>query len=216
MIRLENIRKSYGGKAVLAGVNLEVRDGEMLAIIGESGNGKTTLLNIMAGIENHEGRYYFNEQLVSSYSRREKEMFRREHVGMVFQNFQLLEDMNCRDNIFLSLAYGRKKIGRGRLSEILESIGMTGFEKRDVRSLSGGEKQRIAIGRCLFGDNELILADEPTGALDEKNGKKIIVLLKKMCLNGRTVIIVTHDEKVAEKCDRIVKLENGMVHQIVP
>lgn len=211
LLKLENIRKSYGNQNVLKGVRLEMDKGKMTAIIGKSGCGKTTLLNVLSGTDCFEGDYFFEDELINCQDERQLEHLRRDKVSRIFQDYQLLDHLNCLQNVLLPARYG-KKDGK-RADEIFETIGLQGYQRRRINDLSGGEKQRIAIGRCLMSGNPLILADEPTGSLDSANAMMIMNLLRQMCLSGYSVIVVTHDKEVAGLCDGVLELKDGVIYQ---
>ncbi len=211
LVRLENIRKGYGDQQVLMGLSLQIEKGEMIAVTGRSGCGKTTLLNILSGTDDFEGIYMFEDEFINCRDKRSLEKLRREKVSRIFQDYQLLEHLSCRQNILMPAVYGRKD--KGKADRILETIGLKGYQKRKISELSGGEKQRIAIGRCLMSGNPLILADEPTGALDAENGRMIMGLIRQLCDEGFSALIVTHDRETADLCDRKAELRDGVLLQ---
>lgn len=212
MIELRNVSKSYGDRQVLKNISMKIETGSVVAITGESGCGKTTLLNILACYDDWQGEYYLNGEYINCQNRKQMEMVRRYRVNMVFQNYNLLPYLNCRDNIMLPDMYKRKKSARRKAEAVMEKTGMKGYEKTSVEKLSGGQKQRIAVGRSLMSECDIILADEPTGALDSKTADNITDLLYQLKYLNNTVIIVTHDEKTAAKCDRIIRLEDGILY----
>lgn len=186
----------------------------MIAIMGKSGSGKSTLLNIMAGlIEVDSGEYNFFEKEISSLSEREVLEFRRHDIGIVLQYFGLIENRTVFKNVMLPSKYVKenKKTKQKKVKDILKKLEIENKEKVYPNTLSGGQKQRVAIGRALVKEPRVILADEPTGALDEETGKQVLKLFKQMKEAGITVIIVTHDKEIADLCDRTIRLVDGRV-----
>ncbi|MBR4344968.1 MAG: ABC transporter ATP-binding protein [Lachnospiraceae bacterium] len=218
MIQLKDITKIYkngnNDLYALKKINLEIEKGDFIAIMGASGSGKTTLLNILGCMDAAtEGEYTFDGEKVSELKPSKTDLFRREHIGFVFQNFALLKDYTLRENVEIPLrALNIPKKKRNRISDdILSRVGLADYIKQYPTKISGGQQQRCAIARALVSGADLILADEPTGALDSKTGQEILDLLKKINSEGRTVIIVTHDEKIAIRANRIIKLEDGCI-----
>lgn len=218
MITMKAVVKKYNTNenelVALKGINLEIKDGEFIAVMGASGSGKTTLLNIIGCMDQiTDGEYYYNEQAVHTFTSTMADIFRRDNVGFVFQNFALLKDYTLRENVEVPLrAKGISGKKRKDLSEaILERVGLKDYINTVPTKISGGQQQRCAIARALVSGADLILADEPTGALDKATGQEIMDLLKTLNDEGRTVIIVTHDENVANRTKRIIKLEDGEI-----
>lgn len=216
MIKLENVVKIYGkneSKTVaLDGVSLEISDGEMLAIMGASGSGKSTMLNIIGAMDElTEGRYFYDDVEVNTLKGSKLHKFRKENVSFIFQNFALMNDYTVYENVELPLLTKKisKKDRKKIVMEQMEIMGITDLAKKFPTKISGGQQQRCAIARALASGNQLILADEPTGALDKKTGEDIMEAFRKMNELGKTVIIITHDENVAEKCDRIIRISDG-------
>lgn len=219
MIILTNVHKIYNQKKAnefeaLKGVNLTVADGEMTAIIGKSGAGKSTLLHILACIDSYEsGEYRIDDILVKQLSEKQYAQIRNEKIGMVMQDFALVDDFSAIENVMLPLDFAnKKKANRRELAmKALESVGMESMAKKPVNKLSGGQKQRVAIARAIVNEPSMILADEPTGALDTKTAAEIMQVFKRLNEAGKTVIIVTHDMGVAEQCDRIIEISDGRI-----
>lgn len=213
LIVLENICKSYGKGtklvSVLDHVNLTVEEGEMLAITGKSGAGKTTLLDIIGAIDYaDEGKYLFNDKNVRFRQTSDGVRFRRANIGVIVQHFALIDDFNVFDNIGMALWESRisEKEKNRRTNEILDRLEISNLKTQYPPELSGGEKQRVAIGRAIVKKPALLLADEPTGALDAGTEKVIMSILKSLHEEGVSMIIVTHDMEVAAQCSRVFEL----------
>lgn len=219
MIKLDNIVKIYNPKKAnefeaLHSVSCEIDDGEMVAIIGKSGAGKSTLLHILACIDNYQnGEYTIDGTLVKNLSERQYAKIRNEKIGIVMQDFALVEDFSAIENVLIPLNFAKKKTKnkKEKALEALKAVGMDEFAKKPCNKLSGGQKQRVAIARAIVNEPAMILADEPTGALDTKTSAEIMGLFKSLNSQGRTVVIVTHDPKVAEQCDRIIEISDGNI-----
>lgn len=219
MITLKNIVKIYNPKKsnefeALHKVSATIEDGEMVAIIGKSGAGKSTLLHILACIDSYqEGEYTIDGTLVKALSERQYAKIRNEKIGMVMQDFALVEDFSALENVMIPLNFAKKKIPnkKEKALEALRSVGIENLAKKPCNKLSGGQKQRVAIARAIVNEPSMILADEPTGALDTKTSAEIMELFKKLNEQGRTVVIVTHDPKVAEQCGRIIEISDGKI-----
>lgn len=218
-IRLENINKFYGTEPntvhALKNVTLNINDGELLAIMGRSGSGKSTLLKVLGGLTGiQSGEYYYGRILLKN---KENQMskFRNQHIGFIVQNYALLFDRSVYDNVELPLRYSHvtRRKREEMVMEILEKVGMGDLADRFPGELSGGECQRVAIARAIVNNPKIILADEPTGALDEETEKLIMDILINLNKEGKTIVIVTHDSQIANQLNRIVYLRNG---EIVP
>lgn len=214
MFRIKNLTKIfYGGEEVRAlnDVSFEINDGELVAIIGKSGSGKSTLLNIMGLLDSAtEGGYYINEKKASSLPEEEKARLRNMEIGIVLQDFALVERYTVSQNMAIPLIYSKKNLNKEKsIRDILNLVGLS--EKKDTPAykLSGGQKQRVAIARAVINNPSLILADEPTGALDSKTSEEIMELFLKLNKEGKTIVIVTHDKQIAQKCKRIIELSDG-------
>lgn len=216
IIELKKIGKVYGsGDAstmALKNVNLKIEEGEFWSIMGPSGSGKSTLLNIIGCMDKPtSGSYILKGQDVSDYNANELSTMRNEVISFVFQNFALLNDYSVYDNIVLPLNCRRmsQKEKRERARAIMEKLGIEKLSKKKPTQISGGQQQRVAIARALISEPDILLADEPTGALDRKNGEELMKILKEINEEGRTVIIVTHDEKVASVAKKRLYIEDG-------
>lgn len=218
MIKLIHVKKDYteGGVVTnaLKDINLEVKDGEFVAIMGASGSGKSTLLHILGGMDKlTSGEYYYNDEAVHDMSMGRLNIFRRDHVSFVFQNAALMKYYTVAENIempLLSMNVGKKE-RKKIIEEKIEAVGIAHLAKKLPIHISGGEQTRTAIARALAGDNELLLADEPTGALDQTTGKEIMEVFKKVHEMGKTIILITHDPNVAAYADRIIRIEDGKI-----
>lgn len=218
MIELNNIHKSFGKNEArvdaIKGITLTVGDKEMVAVMGKSGSGKSTLLNIIGGMMSmDDGEYIYQGRPVNFKSQKAITDFRRNEIGFVVQYFALVEDLNVYDNVALPLkfqGYSRKKIKR-MVWSALEELGIEDKVKAYPNELSGGQQQRVAIARAIVKNPGLILADEPTGALDQATGEEVQNIFSRLNESGKTVIIVTHDKNVAERCGRIIRIKDGMI-----
>ena len=218
MISIKNITKIYNKNSndipALQDVSLEINDGEMVAIMGASGSGKTTLLNILGCMDSwDEGNYLFDGTDVGKLKGYQLDKFRRQQFGFIFQQFALLKDYTVRENVELPLrALNMSKKKRYEIiMDMLGKVGMEQYADKIPAKLSGGQQQRCAIARALVTEASVILADEPTGALDSKTGKEIIDLLIQLNRSGKTVVIVTHDEKIAKQTSRMIYLKDGKI-----
>ncbi|WP_287388316.1 putative bacteriocin export ABC transporter [Lachnospira sp.] len=209
ILLLKGISKKYDNNEVLSGVNLSVMSGDMIAIVGESGRGKTTLLNILGLIINpSDGEYLINGKQIKNIDSREAMMIRRNYIGYLFQNYGLVEDETVEWNIKLAFSYKKMK-NKEKNDEVLfylQKFGLENSLKKKVYQLSGGEQQRVALIRLMIKDTPIILADEPTGSLDKNNRDLIMEELIKFNKTGKTIIIVTHDNEVANMCKRKIDL----------
>lgn len=221
MIRLEHINKTYNNGAplhVLKGINLDINRGEFVSIMGASGSGKSTLLNILGILDNYDsGEYYLNDVLIKNLSETKSAEYRNKMIGFIFQSFNLIPFKNAMENVALPLFYqgiGRKKRNLTAM-EYLEKLGLKDWAHHMPNELSGGQKQRVAIARALITKPQIILADEPTGALDSKTSIEVMNLLKELHDNeGLTIIVVTHESGVANETNKIIHLKDGIIENI--
>lgn len=215
LLSLKNISKYYGKKQqikALDGFSAIVQEKEMLALMGKSGSGKSTILNIIPGIDlTDSGNYVFEKEDITRKKGDAMTLFRRKNIGIVMQHFALVEDMDCFENIALPLRLEKvnKREIYNRVGEVANKLGIADKLKKIPRELSGGEAQRVAIARAIINKPKLILADEPTGALDEENSLKIMEIFKQLNDEGITLIVVTHDPEVAAKCRRTIWIKDG-------
>ena len=218
MIRTENLTRIFRTEEVetiaLNGVNIEVEDGEFIAIMGPSGCGKSTLLNILGLLDSPtEGKYWLNNEEVGHLKERERTAYRKGRIGFVFQNFNLIDELTVEENVDLQLKYlGVGKAERKeRVLEILRKVKLSHRAKHYPHQLSGGQQQRVAIARAVVGKPSIILADEPTGNLDSKNGMEVMQLLSELNDEGTTIVMVTHSKHDATYASRIINLFDGQV-----
>ncbi|MFV0247981.1 MAG: ABC transporter ATP-binding protein [Tenacibaculum sp.] len=218
MIKIENLHKSYPtGKEslhVLKGLNLHIKEGEFVSIMGSSGSGKSTLLNIVGLLDIHDkGKYFLNKQLIENLNEKKAAILRNKFLGFVFQSFNLISYKTALENVALPLYYK----GESRKEQLktayhyLEKVGLKQWAKHLPNELSGGQKQRVAIARALVANPKVVLADEPTGALDSNTTNSVMSLLKEINNEGMTVFVITHEKEVAEQTDRVVKLKDGVI-----
>ena len=220
VIRMENIVKTYYlGKPneleILHGINLTVNKGEFVSIVGESGSGKSTLMNIIGVLDRQtQGNYYLEGQDVNGMSDEVRSAIRNRRIGFVFQNFNLLPRANALKNVMVPLLYGEEhsKNGKEHAMEMLKMVGMEDRADHRPNELSGGQKQRVAIARSMINDPAIILADEPTGALDSKTGHMVMDLFHKLHEEqGKTIVLITHSQELAQETERIVTLLDGQI-----
>ena len=220
MIRLEQIHKTYHNGSplhVLKGVDLEIGKGELVSIMGASGSGKSTLLNILGILDDYDsGNYYLNDVLIKNLSETKAAEYRNRMIGFVFQSFNLISFKNAMENVALPLYYqnvSRKKRNMQAM-EYLEKMGLKEHALHLPSELSGGQKQRIAIARALIARPQIILADEPTGALDSKTSQEVMDLLKEVNREGMTLVVVTHERDIATQTNKIVHIKDGIIGSV--
>ncbi|MCX8022181.1 MAG: ABC transporter ATP-binding protein [Syntrophorhabdaceae bacterium] len=220
MITLKNIKKSYfiGERElpILKGIDLEIGNGEFVILMGVSGSGKTTLMNIIGLLDKQtEGEYIFMGRTIDGLEDEVLANLRNMHIGFVFQQFFLLPYLNALENVLIPIVYSQKEIKhpRDKARQLLARFGLADRVHNKPSQLSGGEQQRVAIARALINEPDLILADEPTGALDTKTGGEIMELFRMLNDEGKTIIVVTHDPKLASYGKRLIRIEDGTISQ---
>ena len=226
MIQLNQIKKDFGkGEArqtILKGISLDIKEGEMVSIMGPSGSGKSSLLNIIGLLDGmYEGEYLLDGINVADLTEKEQAGLRGEKIGFVFQSFHLLKDLTALDNVRMALILAnerksmKQRMGKKEMIQksqyMLERLGMKDHMDQRASELSGGQQQRVAIARALVNEPSVLLADEPTGALDQKNGETLLELLSEIHGDGNSIVMVTHDSKVASVAERQIYIEDGKI-----
>lgn len=220
MIVLNDIRKHYdvGGQKleVLKGINLEIETGQLTALMGTSGSGKSSLLNILGLLDSeYQGSYTLSGESMSELSEEKAALIRSQKIGFIFQSFHLISHMNLVENVGLPLKYQNVSVKerRERARAMLDRVGLLSHEKHLPNELSGGQKQRVAVARALIANPDMILADEPTGALDSKTSAEIMEMFKEISKEKKTILIVTHDQLVANQCKNVIRISDGSISQ---
>lgn len=218
MLELRSLHKSYKMGSnylhVLKGINFKVNEGELVAIMGSSGSGKSTLLNILGMLDSADkGSYFLDKIEIKNLDETKAAKYRNEFLGFVFQSFNLINYKNAVENVALPLYYrgiSRKKRQTEALN-FLQKVGLSNWSSHLPSELSGGQKQRVAIARALVSNPKVLLADEPTGALDSKTSNEVMSIIQKINNEGKTILVVTHEEEIAKMCKRVVKLKDGLI-----
>lgn len=217
ILKIENLKKVYGSGETevkaLDDISFQVEEGEFIAIIGPSGSGKSTLLHSIAGLEKPtSGKMYFYDKDIYKMNKKELTILRRQKIGIIYQFYNLIPTLNVEENITLPIELDRKKIDTKKLDEIIKFLGLEKRKKHLPNELSGGQQQKVAIGRALMINPTIILADEPTGNLDSKSSEEIMQVLKKANKDYKqTIIMITHNLEIAKLADRIIKIEDGKI-----
>ncbi len=217
ILKIENLKKVYGSGETevkaLDDISFQVEEGEFIAIIGPSGSGKSTLLHSIAGLEKPtSGNVYFYDKDIYKMNKKELTILRRQKIGIIYQFYNLIPTLNVEENIILPIELDRKKIDTKKLDEIIKFLGLEKRKKHLPNELSGGQQQKVAIGRALMINPTIILADEPTGNLDSKSSEEIMQVLKKANKDYKqTIIMITHNLEIAKLADRIIKIEDGKI-----
>lgn len=217
ILKVENLKKTYGkGDAevkAIDDVSFEIEEGEFVAIIGPSGSGKTTILHTLAGLEKPtSGKVYFYDKNIYEMNKRDLTILRRQKIGIIYQFYNLIPTLNVEENITLPVELDKKRVDKEKLKEITTFLGIDNRRKHLPNEISGGQQQKVAIGRALIINPTIILADEPTGNLDTKSSNEIIQLLKKANKEYKqTIIMITHNLDIAKQADRIIQIEDGRI-----
>ncbi len=209
MIEIKKLNKSFGDRKIFKNFNCKFEDGLITAIIGPSGCGKSTLLNIIGLLDaDFDGELIYNDCNLSRIKEKQRDRYRRETINYLFQNYALIDDETVQENLLLALEYDKiSKLEKiKRINKVLKHLNLNDYNNKKVFTLSGGEQQRVALARVMLKSGNVILADEPTGNLDDKNSNIVMNILKEFKDSGKTVIIVTHNNCIAKMCDQIIKL----------
>ncbi|MDN3651484.1 ABC transporter ATP-binding protein [Thalassotalea ponticola] len=218
MLKLQNLSKRFETDEVettaLNSINLTINSGEFVAIMGPSGCGKSTLLNTIGMLDSpSDGHYFFKDEDIANYSESSLANIRKQHIGFIFQSFNLIDELNVEENVELALLYHNinKAERKKRVAEVLKKVGIDHRAKHMPSQLSGGQQQRVAVARAVVGKQSVILADEPTGNLDTEHGREVMEMLQQLNKEGTTIIMVTHSPSHAEYASRIVNLLDGQI-----
>ena len=220
ILKVENLKKIYGkGEAQVVALNdisFEVEEGEFIAIIGPSGSGKSTILHTIAGLEKPtEGKVYFYDKDMYGMSKKELTILRRQKIGIIYQFYNLIPTLNVEENISLPIQLDKKRVDKEKLGEIIKFLNLDNRKKNLPNELSGGQQQKVAIGRALIINPTVILADEPTGNLDTKSSNEIIGLFKRINKEYKqTIVMITHNLEIAKLADRIIEIEDGKIKNV--
>ena len=209
MIKIDNLSKSYGDNVIFQNLNLNFNDGTMSAILGKSGCGKSTLLNIIGLLDqDFQGNIFYNNEKIDINNEKKRNEFIRNNVNYLFQNYALINDENVENNLMLALEYEKIDIKKKKemIAKALRIVDLENYQTKKVFTLSGGEQQRISLARVMLKRGNIILADEPTGNLDLENSSRVLNILKLLKNQGKTIIVVTHDDKITSEFDQIIKL----------
>lgn len=220
-LELANIKKEYNisrtqTQPVLRNISMEFKQGELVALLGESGSGKSTLINILGGLDNnYTGSIILNGEFLKDFTEKQMDDYRKKRVGMIFQSYNLISNISVIENVKIAMKMCGvdEKIQTERAIKLLKVVKMEHAAEKLPNQLSGGQKQRVAIARALANNPDIILADEPTGALDSQSAELVMLILRKIAESGKLVIVVTHSQKVAESCSRVVSIADGIIAQ---
>lgn len=212
-IKINGLKKNFGDTAVLHDIHLTIHQGELVGIVGDSGSGKTTLLNLIGGMDFvTAGDIWVGKNNIARFNDEERTIYRREHVGFIFQNYNLVHELTVYENIIMPLQLRNQFIDKKLIVELLTKVNMLDKINAYPSQLSGGEQQRVAILRAVISDSEIVLADEPTGSLDSTHSEAVIDLIKNLSITlNKTILLVTHNNEIASRCDRVIKIKDGEI-----